>query len=195
MIVPFGTAKTIAQICDKGVTDVTVSVCRTFIRVEAGSVQLSSKLIDGTFPDYQRVIPAGNYGVCTIQADVLAASLRRVATIASDKVKGLCFIFEPSRLRLGVETPDVGAVVEELEASFTGARMESGFNGDYLAEALERIDGNARIRLIDPSSPAIISNEADDGDTPADIEVVMPMRISGDIEKHFDDEGQARAAA
>jgi DNA polymerase-3 subunit beta len=195
MIIPVGTAKTIAQICDKGVTDVTVSVSSTFISVETGSVRLSSKLIDGTFPDYQRVIPSGSGSVCIIDADVLAASLRRVATIASDKVKGLSFIFEPARLRLGIETPDVGAVVEELEASFTGTRMESGFNGNYLAEALERIDGNARIRLIDPSSPAIISNEADDGDTPADIEVVMPMRISGDIERHFDDEGPARVAA
>jgi DNA polymerase-3 subunit beta len=137
---------------------------------------LASKLIDGTFPDYRRVIPQGNSRVFRVETSAFAAAVDRVGTISSERGRAVKFAFGKDAVALTVTNPDAGSATDEVEATLVGgeAGIEIGFNGRYMQDILAAHGGDATlIKLNDPGSPTLITAEGDDAAT----FVLMPMRV------------------
>lgn len=158
-----------------GEEKVTLSVSTTKLRLSAGVTTLTTKLIDGTFPDYGRVIPAGNHKVAAMETAALAASVDRVTTVTSDRGNAVKFSFAAGApLTLSVRNPDSGEASDEVDGTFEGDPLEIGFNGKYVLEILGAMPGKRlRLALGDPGSPVLVTPEGDD----TSLFVLMPMRV------------------
>lgn len=174
VIVPSKACAEVERLLKSAEGDIGVAVSRTKIRFAIGATVLSSKLIDGTFPDYARVIPANNPTRAEVDRAELAAAADRVSTISSERGRAVKLSFGDDRLALCVVNPDHGEASDEVEASYQAPPMEIGFNSRYLAEVLAALDGDrAIIRLADAGSPTIFQSA-----TQNDLLVVlMPMRV------------------
>jgi DNA polymerase-3 subunit beta len=139
-----------------------------------GGVVLTSKLIDGTFPDYSRVIPTGNDKLLKLDPKSFFEGVDRVATIATEKTRAVKMGLEPDKVTLSVTSPDNGTAAEELPADYKSDGFEIGFNANYLKDILQQIDGdNVELHLADPGAPTLIRQ---DEKSPA-LYVLMPMRV------------------
>jgi DNA polymerase-3 subunit beta len=139
-----------------------------------GGVVLTSKLIDGTFPDYSRVIPTGNDKLLKVDPKSFFAGVDRVATIATEKTRAVKMGLETDKVTLSVTSPDNGTAAEEVPASYASGNMEIGFNANYLKDILGQIDGDTvEMHLADPGAPTLIRK---DEKSPA-LYVLMPMRV------------------
>jgi DNA polymerase-3 subunit beta len=135
---------------------------------------LSSKLIDGTFPDYERVIPAGNDKVLEVDRKSFAEAVDRVSTISSEKSRAVKMAVDKGALTLSANSPENGTAVEELEIDYDGAGIEIGFNSRYLLDITQQIEGEAaQFTMADPASPTIVREVADS----SALYVLMPMRV------------------
>ncbi|PKP65074.1 MAG: DNA polymerase III subunit beta [Alphaproteobacteria bacterium HGW-Alphaproteobacteria-7] len=139
-----------------------------------GGVVLTSKLIDGTFPDYSRVIPTGNDKLLKVDPKLLFSGVDRVATIATEKTRAVKIGLDQDRVTLSVTSPDNGTAAEELAAEYRAEALEIGFNANYLKDILGQIDADmVELHLADAGAPTLIrENEA----SPA-LYVLMPMRV------------------
>jgi DNA polymerase-3 subunit beta len=156
---------------------VEVAVSDTKIRFAFGNVVLTSKLIDGTFPDYQRVIPTGNDKVLDVNASDLAEAVDRVATISAEKTRAVKLNLERNRLQLSVVNPEAGSANEELPVDYRSDSLEIGFNSRYLLDILGQLDGSeAKFLLADAGSPTVV-RDAGEGADAATLYVLMPMRV------------------
>lgn len=174
IIIPRKTVGEIARIAKDQKGDIGIEISATKIRITAGSTTLTSKLIDGTFPDYQRVIPAGNDKVVTLDADAFRQAIDRVATISSERGRAVKLALSDAGLTLSVSQPDGGAATEELSPDYDGAPVEIGFNHRYLLDVLAALGGDTvRLKLADPGSPAILQTS----EGAALLVVLMPMRV------------------
>ena len=175
IIVPRKTVAEIAKMVDgQDERDVSLSLSQTKIRCAMDETVLTSKLIDGTFPDYQRVIPSGNDKIATLDREAFMAAVDRVATIVSERGRAVKCDFAKARLTLSITNPDSGEAVEEIEADYDGPALAIGFNAKYLTDILgvfEKAD-RVTVRLAEPGSPTIIQAGSDDLLT-----VLMPMRV------------------
>ncbi|MER9768981.1 DNA polymerase III subunit beta [Mesorhizobium sp. M0189] len=157
-----------------GAEPVKIEVSENKIRITAGTTVLTSKLIDGTFPDYRRVIPALTNQIATVESKVLSASADRVTTISSERGRAVKLTFEETRLSLAVNNPDSGSAEEDIDIGYSGAKLEIGFNAKYLSDICSVIGaGEVRISLTDAGSPTVITTDKD----PAALYVLMPMRV------------------
>ena len=139
-----------------------------------GGVVLTSKLIDGTFPDYSRVIPTGNDKLLKVDPKSLFAGVDRVATIATEKTRAVKMGLEGDKVVLSVTSPDNGTATEEVSADYGSDGFEIGFNATYLKDILSQIDSDTvEMHLADPSAPTLIRK---DDKSPA-LYVLMPMRV------------------
>jgi DNA polymerase-3 subunit beta len=142
----------------------------------AGDIEIVTKIIDGTFPDYQRVIPMATAGdVMRVKRGDLEAGLGRAFAIAADRDRAVKFTVN-GKLVLSVVNPDAGATHEEIDATWPrhNSEFDIGFNGRFVADMLDRIDGDdVEFRMTDPGSPVRI---ADPGDASV-VHVLMPMRV------------------
>ena len=139
-----------------------------------GGVVLTSKLIDGTFPDYSRVIPTGNDKLLKLDPKSLFAGVDRVATIATEKTRAVKMGLEPDKVTLSVTSPDNGNAAEEVPAEYKSDGFEIGFNANYLKDILQQIDSDSvELHLADPGAPTLIRQ---DEKNPA-LYVLMPMRV------------------
>ncbi|BBC72446.1 DNA polymerase III subunit beta [Altererythrobacter sp. B11] len=139
-----------------------------------GGVVLTSKLIDGTFPDYSRVIPTGNDKLLKIDPRSFYQGVDRVATIATEKTRAVKMGLETDKVTLSVTSPDNGTAAEEVPASYSSDPFEIGFNANYLKDILAQIDSDTvEIHLADPGAPTLIRQ---DEKSPA-LYVLMPMRV------------------
>ncbi|MBX7534114.1 MULTISPECIES: DNA polymerase III subunit beta [Qipengyuania] len=139
-----------------------------------GGVVLTSKLIDGTFPDYSRVIPTGNDKLLKIDPKSFFAGVDRVATIATEKTRAVKMGLDKDRVTLTVTSPDNGTASEELAAEYGADGFEIGFNAGYLKDILSQIDSDeVEIHLADAGAPTLIRKN---DDSPA-LYVLMPMRV------------------
>ncbi len=140
---------------------------------EGGTV-LTSKLIDGTFPDYSRVIPTANDKLLKVDPKSFFAGVDRVATIATEKTRAVKMGLATDKVTLSVTSPDNGTAAEEVPASYASDGMEIGFNANYLKDILGQIDGDTvELHLADPGAPTLIRK---DEKSPA-LYVLMPMRV------------------
>jgi DNA polymerase-3 subunit beta len=139
-----------------------------------GGVVLTSKLIDGTFPDYSRVIPTGNDKLLRLDPKSFYEGVDRVATIATEKTRAVKMGVDKDKVTLSVTSPDNGTAAEELPADYSSEALEIGFNANYLKDILHQIDGDTvELHLADPGAPTLIRQ---DDKSPA-LYVLMPMRV------------------
>jgi DNA polymerase III subunit beta len=173
VIVPRKTVGEVRKLLDAdgaGDQDVVISLSDTKIRFVLGETVLNSKLIDGTFPDYDRVIPSGNDKMLEIESKPFAEAVDRVSTIS----RAVKLAIERGSVTLSATSPEAGTASEELEGRYNAAPLEVGFNARYLLDIAGQIEGEgARIALADAASPAVMQDAGD----PSAIYVLMPMRV------------------
>lgn len=174
IIVPRKAITEIGRLVAKLDATVSVELSATKIRLTVGNARFTSKLIDGTFPDYQRVIPSGNDKRATIDAGALADAAERVATISGERGRAVKLSLTEGMIVLAVTNPDSGEAREELDCDYDGPPIEVGFNARYLGDLLAVLGGDTvLLKLADPGAPAILQTR--DG---ADLlTVLMPMRV------------------
>lgn len=174
IIVPRKTVAELIRLLEETGMDVTVSLSDSKIRFQFDDVVLTSKLIDGTFPDYERVIPTGNDKVMEADRKTLHNAVDRVSAISSEKSRSIKLAIEKGLLTLSASSPDAGSAVEEIEVSYDAPPVEIGFNSRYLMDIISQIDGEAaRFTLADAASPTVVRDVADG----SAIYVLMPMRV------------------
>ncbi|RZK97186.1 MAG: DNA polymerase III subunit beta [Methylobacterium sp.] len=175
IIVPRKAVAEIQKLVDDGGDSVAIDLSPAKIRLRfASGVTLISKLIDGTFPDYQRVIPAGNDKRLTVERDAFARAVDRVSTISSERGRAVKLGLQEGRLSLSVNNPDSGSATEELDVDYEAAGLDIGFNARYLLDITGQLEGDtALFKLADPGSPTLIQDREG---APA-LYVLMPMRV------------------
>jgi len=151
-----------------------VSLSPTKVRFGLGSAVLTSKLIDGTFPDYNRVIPTANDKLLRLDPKSFMAGVDRVATIASEKTRAVKMAVDRDKITLSVTSPENGLAVEEIAADYGSDTIEIGFNARYLMDILAQIEGDTvEVHLADAAAPTLL-RESDKSNA---LYVLMPMRV------------------
>ncbi len=175
IIVPKKTVGEVQKLLEGAEGDIGVEVSDTKIRFTLGGVVLLSKLIEGTFPDYDRVTPKNNDKAMNVDRATFATAVDRVSTIASDRGgKAVKLSMKDGNLELSVTNPDHGTATEELAVDFDTDGFEIGFNARYLLDIIAQIrSDNAVFMFNDAGSPTLVK---EDGDTRA-LYVLMPMRV------------------
>jgi DNA polymerase III subunit beta len=174
IIIPRKTVGELQKLVDNPDLVVTVEVSDAKIRFTIGSIVLTSKLIDGTFPDYQRVIPTGNDKELKIDCQSFAQAVDRVSTISSERGRAVKLALGEGQLTLTVNNPDAGSATEELAVGYESDPLEIGFNAKYLLDITSQLSGTEAVfMLADPGSPTLVRDLAGDDA----LYVLMPMRV------------------
>ena len=174
IIIPRKTVAELRRLIDGVSGDVSMSVSDAKIRFTVGSAVLTSKLIDGTFPDYDRVIPKGNERVLVVDNKVFKDAVDRVATISAEKSRSIKLTLEKDSLALAVNNPEHGNANEDLAVDYSDDGLEIGFNANYLKDVCGQIEGrDVHFYLADPASPALVKDTED----PGAVFVLMPLRV------------------
>ena len=174
VIIPRKTIGELRKLIEEGVDTVQISLSETKIRFKCGHATLVSKLIDGTFPDYDRVIPSNNQKILEINGKAFISAVDRVSVISSEKSRGIKLVISQGRLTLSASSPEQGTATEELEVTYSADPMETGFNSRYLLDMMAQIEGDTvQFVLADATAPALVR---DPGDVGA-LYVIMPMRV------------------
>ena len=174
IIVPRKTINELRKLIDEVEGDVGVSLSDTKIRFAIDGIVLTSKLIDGTFPDYNRVIPEGNDKELRVNCKRFERAVDLVSTISTEKSRAIKLSLNNNNLVLSATSPDSGSATEELEVDYDDEPLEIGFNSRYLIDITQQIVGDeARFALADSASPTLVRDTADD----SALYVLMPMRV------------------
>lgn len=174
VIVPRKTVGELRKLLDDDDAKIAVSISETKIRFATPEVTLTSKVIDGTFPDYARVIPTANSRRLEVDAAEFAQAVDRVATVSSERSRAVKMAIEDDRLVLSVNAPDSGAADEELSVAYADERLEIGFNAKYLLEIAGQVDRENAVFLFNSAGDPTLMREGDDESA---VYVVMPMRV------------------
>jgi len=174
IIVPRKTVGEVQRLVETGEGEVAIELSAGKIRLTIGNVVLTSKLIDGTFPDYARVIPVNNEKLLTVDKKDFEAAVDRVSTVSSERGRAVKLSITGGRLVLSVTNPDSGSATEEIEVEYDADPIDIGFNSRYLLDIAAQIEGEvAQLKLADPGSPTLIQ----DKDAKGALYVLMPMRV------------------
>jgi DNA polymerase-3 subunit beta len=174
VIIPRKTVTEVQRLIDDAGEEVKIELSATKIRFSLGNAVLTSKLIDGTFPDYARVIPAANDKTLIVDKGEFMSAVDRVSTVSSERGRAVKLALTDGKLTLSVINPDSGSATEELEVEYGAEALDIGFNGRYLLDILQQVEGEkARLKLADPGSPTLI----EDMETAGALYVLMPMRV------------------
>ncbi len=174
VIVPRKAIAELSRLLEDAGESVEIAVSPAKIQFGFGPGKLISKLIDGSFPDYERVIPKGNTNILRVETKDFAKAVDRVSTVSADRTRSVKLGLEADNLRLTVNNPEAGSALEELSVDYGGEPIEIGFNARYLLDVAQQVDGEtATFRLADPSSPTVIVDEEDQ----RALYVLMPLRV------------------
>jgi DNA polymerase-3 subunit beta len=175
LIIPRKTAREIRKLVERaGDGGVALTLSPTQVHAEGNNEMLTSKVVEGSFPDYARVIPRDNQKIARMDVDQLRAAVDRVATISSEKARSAKMTLETGRLGLTVRNMEAGQADEEMEIDYEGPTLEIGFNARYLLDVLQRIENDeVEFRFDSPGSPVLV---LDPGDSNVQF-VVMPLRV------------------
>ena len=174
VIVPRKTVGELRKLLDDDEAEIAVSVSETKIRFATPDITLTSKVIDGTFPDYTRVIPQGNTRKLEVDAAEFAKAVDRVATVSSERSRAVKLTLDEDKLVLSVNAPDSGAAEEELAVAYGDERLEIGFNAKYLLEIASQVDRENAVFMFNSSGDPTLMREGNDTSA---VYVVMPMRV------------------
>lgn len=154
VIVPRKTVGELRKLLENDEAQINVSVSETKIRFAAEGLTLTSKVIDGTFPDYTRVIPQGNTKRLEVDAAEFAKTVDRVSTVSAERSRAVKLSLEEDRLTLSVNAPDSGSATDEVAVAYSDEAMEIGFNAKYLLEIASQVDHeNAVMMFNGPRRP------------------------------------------
>ena len=174
IILPRKAVSELRKLLDDFDGDVLVGLSETRAEFRFGVVRLTSKLIDGTFPDYTRVIPVGNDRIMQVDVSAFSAAVDRVSTIASEKSRSVKMGLKSGVLTLSASNTDASSATEELEVSYDGPEMEIGFNARYLLDIAGQVNSEmVEFALADQGSPSLVRAPGDE----ASLFVLMPMRV------------------
>ncbi len=174
IIVPRKTVTEIRKLIDEVEGDVAIQLSDSKIRFAFNDVVLTSKLIDGTFPDYERVVPAENDKIMKVDTKSFLEAVDRVSTISTEKSRAIKLIIDSDKLTLAANSPEEGSATEELDADYAGEQIEIGFNSRYVIDMTSQIEGDAvQLVMADGTSPTVVRDTGDDGA----LYVIMPMRV------------------
>ena len=174
VIVPRKTVGELRKLLEDDEMQIAVSVSETKVRFATPDITLTSKVIDGTFPDYTRVIPTQNTRKLEVDATEFAKAVDRVATVSSERSRAVKLALDEDKLILSVNAPDSGAAEEELIVSYGDERLEIGFNAKYLLEIASQVDRENAVFLFNNSGDPTLMREGNDTSA---VYVVMPMRV------------------
>ena len=173
LIIPRKTIGELSKLAAESDEEVSVSLSANQIRFQLADVILASRLIDGTYPEYEKVIPVANEKVLEADAGVLADVIGRVSVV-SEKSRGIKLMVKENLLQVLAATTDEGSGAEEMDIAYTGEELEIGFNFRYMRDILAQIKGGTvRLMLNDSVSPVILKDTADENA----LYVLMPMRV------------------
>jgi len=174
VIVPRKTIGELRKLIDETGEAVDIALSDTKIRFGFGDAVLTSKLIDGTFPDYERVIPSGNDKTLDIECKGFADAVDRVSAISIEKSRAVKVVLSGTTLTLSASSPEHGTASEELEINYDAEDIEIGFNSRYLLDIAKQVKGDTlNLLMSDGSSPTILR----DTDDLSALYVLMPMRV------------------
>jgi DNA polymerase-3 subunit beta len=174
VIVPRKAVNELYRLLEELEGTVEISLSPTKIRFGLGSAILTSKLIDGTFPDYNRVIPTANDKLLKLDPKSFAQGVDRVSTIASEKTRAVKMAVDRDKVTLSVTSPENGVATEEVPADYGSDGLEIGFNAKYLLDILGEIDGDTvEVHLADAAAPTLLR----ENDKSNALYVLMPMRV------------------
>lgn len=174
VIVPRKTVGELRKLLDDDSATIAVSVSETKVRFATAEITLISKVIDGTFPDYTRVIPMGNARRLEVDAAEFAKAVDRVATISSERSRAVKLVLEDDRMVLSVNAPESGHAEEELAVAYADEHLEIGFNAKYLLEIASQVDRENAVFMFNTSADPTLMREGNDTSA---VYVVMPMRV------------------
>jgi DNA polymerase-3 subunit beta len=178
IIVPRKTVAEMQRLIEDNQAEIAVGLSQGKIRFTLGDVVLTSKLIDGTFPDYDRVIPTGNDKMLEVPCKEFAEAVDRVSTISTERSRAVKLALDRGNLVVSATSPENGTAVEELEVRYQNSPIEIGFNSRYLLDITEQIDGEyAQFQMADAGSPTIVRDSAPEANGASALYVLMPMRV------------------
>ena len=174
VIIPRKCVAELRKLLDEVDGSIGVSLSNSKIRFDLGQAILTSKLIDGTFPDYTRVIPTGNDKLLKLDPKSFMEGVDRVSTIATEKTRAVKMALERDKIILSVTSPENGAAAEEVPGDYAASPFEIGFNSRYLMDILNQIEGDSvEVHLADAAAPTLIR----ENDKSPALYVLMPMRV------------------
>jgi DNA polymerase-3 subunit beta len=173
VIIPRKTVLELRKLVEDGENEVQIALSQTKIRFVVGEAALTSKLIDGTFPDYDRVIPSNNDKILEVDCKSFAEAVDRVSTISTEKSRAVKLAIGNGSLLVCATSPESGTAEEEIEVRYPGTPLEIGFNSRYLLDIAEQIGEGVQFKMSDAGSPTIVLDSAD----LSALYVLMPMRV------------------
>ncbi|GBD41869.1 DNA polymerase III subunit beta [bacterium HR39] len=174
IIVPRKTVGEVLKLVAESADGVEVAVSTSRIRFAVARRTLVSRLIDGQFPDYERVIPKNNDRIARLETRSFAEAVDRVSTISTERFRAVKLRFEGSTAVVSAVSPETGRAYEELDVEYEGSPLEIGFNARYILDILGEIEGERlRMEMTSPAAPALLRDPAD----PGLLFVLMPMRV------------------
>ena len=173
VIIPRKTIGELTKLLTENADQVSISLSANQIRFKLDKVELSSRLIDGTYPEYEKVIPATNDKTMATDTKALAAVVERVSVV-SEKSRGIKLCIQPNLLQVSAAATDEGSAEDELDITYDGVATDIGFNFRYLLDILAQIKGAQTQMLFEDSVSPVILRDAEDANT---LYVLMPMRV------------------
>jgi DNA polymerase III subunit beta len=174
IIIPRKAILELRKLVEEGDAEVQIGLGETKVRCAVGEAALTSKLIDGTFPDYDRVIPVNNDKILEVECKSFAEAVDRVSTISTERSRAVKLAIDRGSLTVSASSPENGSAVEELEVRYQANPLEIGFNSRYLLDITDQIGGEyVQFQMADAGSPTILCDGAD----PSALYVLMPMRV------------------
>ena len=181
VIIPRKTVYELHRLLEDDDTSISVGISESKVCFKIGHIMLTSKLIDGQFPDYARVIPQNNDKEMRVSNAEFMSAVDRVSTIASERGRAVKLDIEPDMLVLSVNNPEGGSATEKLSIAYNAGDLEIGFSARYLLDIAGQLESEKAIFLLaDPGSPTLIRDDPDELDDPKDtsvLYVLMPMRV------------------
>ncbi|MBS0964710.1 DNA polymerase III subunit beta [Acetobacter okinawensis] len=176
VIIPRKTVAELRKLIDEAPEEISVALSETRIQFTVGPITLTSKLIDGTFPEYERVIPRNNTRILRVGKKDFSDAVARVAAISQERSRPVKLMLEPGLLTLSASSAEQGTAKEELDdnrISYDAEALEIGFQARYLNDITDQVEKEVEFCFADSASPTIVR----DVDSPSALYVLMPMRV------------------
>ena len=174
IIIPKKTINEVRKIIENYSGVIKISLDESKILFNVNNVTLSSKLIDGSFPDYEKVIPKNNDKSFSVDKKLIYEAVDRVSTVSSEKTRSIKLVVFENNISLSSSSAETGTGAEDIKIKYSGEKLEVGYNARYLMEIINQIDGDLiTFELFDSSSPSIIL----DNTSKNSLYILMPMRV------------------